>query len=1291
MGLCNTRGLIARDNADLIPSGVIPESVLEFLPNGEPTEAEREVLTLLPNRSIVNITQPDGTVEWFVKIKQQPSRSLRVEIIFMTVLKSGNETIADQAGSGAFVLLGSGAGIIAGIVAATTVLGGISFGTTRLSMQIIESETKYDIPIRITEEILSQGYVDLKNKYPMTVFGIFKEKICDEENIQVTPEQKLVAGVSIPGTGFVLPPSSSPLGQFKGDLVDDAFGTIENLLDISIFDGIVSDDRRLLYRADSQSFGNMRHGFTYNSSHDFVDATSTKMKIRTEGLKKDDVIYFTGLLGTKRHLRQNMEHKARVFEGANGVGQFTLAEIIAIGSIDAMNFKPCSWRIKKFTGSGFPEFPDITKDVDDVRVSIANAFLNQPEDDNEKIWEYIDGWRLSEVASAEEMFGMDRRGIWRADVRGNVTILLAANSIRDQAWFNQYLVDNGIENRDIKITGQDTVGAMLDMSEVTLSVLTDQEKIVYHRPFALALSKVSAFDSTDATKGVGIKLLDFVENGLDVGDLEQFDLSLVEFKPSDQASYSSEAYNSQTCQAGRDSSVRDGDGNINIIGLFGSPPPPDIQTDWLISTPTFRGRFGKTSRIWMERFNPDLFNRKVLQFNFILVEAFPFSQASLSLDLTPNRDYAYAAFENVDNGSLSYYKLENGILQNELVDLALLPSGNNERPEFDHESFRVIGYSLAAGQLPSYSEGRTASIEGLEICNGNSKRSEVYRDDVWDVTFDGQVYEASNERNLLFRDIVINYSVNASELRREVGVSGNLEESKNIFNDAIKDVDRYLSIQFESSNKVIDNIIVPLEFDDLGSEGVDKKLIIDGHLYGGDAMKIRGEMLKSVVNIKSVSTVSIEESNSTDFLIAGTQTATAVDGLNKVMIFYNDNESDNISVAVSSDSGANWYLNRDIIRLLDGETADLPFVISDKPSNIVHLFYRLNNEYLMCKVINTNLFTCLDSGVVYEPPVKFDAESDDDLGIEGYSDQGKELRKIPSVFVIAQSDQFLTDEKNITLSRSSTSLQTVTSPDGTTTTTAEKSTRFIFPVDRDDPKSFEDANYTVYRDNRGSFIVFAIFENGRLWVRSGSGSTWPNAFLAQDAVVHKNFKDDNIDGKDLTISNPQVVYDHESDTLHFLYFHQDALFVRVLRNSYLKPISTQVTVDGENVLAFVSVEGEGGGLFISENVREELEVREDSPTVPYFLVGDMPPEIQTAIENDDSNLLAVIRVPDGIDREQFVDGFSIDTSAKPTGYTAANGTIRFFYKNADGLAYGMSFNEGEALTPKLDVQRRKAT
>jgi hypothetical protein len=197
----------------------------------------------------------------------------------------------------------------------------------------------------------------------------------------------------------------------------------------------------------------------------------------------------------------------------------------------------------------------------------------------------------------------------------------------------------------------------------------------------------------------------------------------------------------------------------------------------------------------------------------------------------------------------------------------------------------------------------------------------------------------------------------------------------NINGNIIDDI--FMSIQFKSTNLVIDNISLPLT---LGKH----QITIQTQFYNGNPIYFYSNFFQYMINI-NISGVHTSNSLISPYLISTTQNATAIDGNVNIYVFYINSQTNNIDVAISYDNGDNWQKYTSLIRLLNTESVSQPVTIVDKNSNIIYLFYILNNSYLMMKKIDVKLFNCSDLFIIYQPLSSFTATSPNNDGLTAYS------------------------------------------------------------------------------------------------------------------------------------------------------------------------------------------------------------------------------------------------------------------------------------------------------------------
>ena len=1249
MALCKPFGFLAYNISEPAPHGFITRKLVKQYPPGvEPSEAQRTNPQVGQTfKLIVDPQDPTAGMVWVEERQMLPSNRLGVEFVFRTKSTSNNITLSEVVGSDSTFglgVFGGGAGTLGIAIANSIFLGGITPVRSKFAWHACSAVTKYDVPIKITQEILESKEVKFSD-YLMTVIGVFDEPLAltDAEKSRIGITNARVYGIQ--GVDEYI--GSMIEGQDKRDLdgdgqLDDvAFFPPENKLSSQTiyesknrFEEQIFDERVYRFRSDATS-GRYAFGLTPTS---FQDLSSKTFKIKTDGLKVNDVVYISGTFAKELYFRQLMNHDATLVElpSPAPTGRSGSDSIIPIKSnVDSFNFQFVKWRVPK----------DVNKEKIDIK--IFDPSENDLTVDN-RTWDAVDGWRLSDMiaSNTNSFFAADSRGFLLVDASsGKSEVIVFRSSIlnddgSDESWFQKFLIQNDLINNTFDASfnaDRDLVGHMFDINPVTNSILFDSEKTAYWRPLALALNS--------APPGVGVFMLDLVNNRINAPNQDiavVVDLSNVKFIESGNTSSFPSSYNALPCAGltGFDSVGIDGDtGSFydpidpnNDWNLFVPIPPGNLYTDWLLSTPFFLGKFDRNARVFVEAFLPD--GALAREFSAIYVRTVPKVESSLSIDYTDNRDEAFSFFENGDLEILASYRLRDGYLQTQMNQLQYYADGNHKKPAFVHDDFKVVGYNLVLGDFPSYSVGEIISKEKIEICNVDDVDFEdIYSRKTITVPTGSDAVEINVDEPDLYRDLQFVYTIPNSAT----------------------DIDPYLSLEFVSSGQVINNILLPTS---PGSH----KVLVDGRFYGGTPLKVYGDIVDVSTSFQ-INAITTTSDLISIYWINGRQTATAIDGRNRIFVFYTDEVSSNISVAMSGDLGSSWWVFRDIIRLKQGESAESPYVVVDKLNDTIYLFYKLDGRFLVVKRIWTGWFVCDDQFLSYEPPEEFDDKSDDLLSIDQYSEGGRALRQEPSYFVVGDGEELkFTEEIEQSRLRRENDL----------------TTRFEFTgstVDQMD-QAFDSASYAIWYDDKAHFRVIFVSDEGRAFIKQSSDyQQW--SYICKNVVLHKVLADDNPDEEDLGVENPQALYDDLNDSIYIFYFYDNAMFVRRFDNNLLYP-------QFGGLLPGEFVEDDEGGSYLSESILEHMKITDSSTSKPTFVVGEITGRLLEAIDSSDPTLIVDIFYPQE-QIERFTDNFAIDSSAKPVGYSTKTGILRGLYKSDEGFIYGFTLN---GMRPSLDVQLR---
>lgn len=1248
MAICGIQdSILAYNPKDLNPHGYVTSPIIREYNVGQvPSRLDSPQLG-----QTFSLQLNDNNEPFYVETRRLlPASSMRFNVIYLTSTKSGNQSVAGLAQDAGIALdsvgfIGSGTGGIALSVAAGTIAGGVSFGDTKFAVQLIDSKTDINLPIEITKEILETGRVDLDNKYPLTFLGIFDKPLLINDEREERLGQRPGQQYGLNGPGSILS-DSIVIDELIADTEENnPDGEYESFSDRSEYDSknrfknIVFDERIYNFRADSQA-GDLNHVFSFRGQHRTdPDSSSSIFEINTEELAEGDFIYATLHYAETRRLRQVWRHKPTIFEGAQREIFFNLSQVVALAELDIWSYHISDFRVPKLNDN---------QEIEDNKVSVSVFENNQNSEDGN--YDLVSGWRLSESHNKETELYVgteDGIGIFNS-IDGSFNLLVSRSSFNgDTKWYNDYLDDNprfsNLDFEDIELEG-----SLFDVSLINNSLLTDQEKLPYQRDLAFAIEKANA--------QVGFAPLDLIKEDINVSGL---DITSVVFKSSTMQSFSSSAFSSSTCTYDRNfGGFRDPNGFGNVF-LFTQPvPAPSVFVDWQIATPAYLDNFNKRSRMFFEKYNPDGTVGSAINNSFVFVNTAPLIGTAISVDESPMADRAMLFFDNAKISSLGYHYLEDNLLRDQYYNLETDETKTHNKGEFSHDDFKVIGYNLLIGDGVSYNLGRLPSAEVLDICN-NRFTAEYQTVTFEGLTGDGSV-EFSFDQNLTIKELTLTINIDVGEFRRKLAIGENPDYNTYLGKKNI--IDQFISIEFLQSEQVIDNISLPIGYDIIYKEGSSiLEIVIDCANYNSRDIRINNNNIGSGLEIDIVKATTISNNEIQEYLKDGTNPSVVYDAKANAYVFYANGQTSNIDVLFTIDQGKSWFVNKDLIRLAKSETADLPYAIMDKVSNEVHLFYRVNNEALAVKSFSPTLLSCQDMYVDYNPPNKIDQNTDEDLGLEDYEEEGKNLRKRESYFVVGDSDSaFVRSEINIANDQIDVG----------------RPYRFTSPNDSSYlNESFTDGEFSAVRDNRGLFRVFYVQGDGRLnVVASDSLKGWVKQ--ASSVVFHKDFVDSDPEDSDQTdISNIQTFYNKKNGSIYCMYFHNDALYLRII-DSNLLYISKDI--ENNNVIT-----GEGGATFFSESIRDALQLSTGSTSKPLFLVGSYS---DLFISNEEENeLFFNFTYPESYKELFNDDNFGLDIATKPIGYVTRSGLVRMFYKSSNEFIYGITLN---GTVPDLDVQKR---
>ena len=1101
-----------------------------------------------------------------------------------------------------------------------------------------------------------------------------------------------------------------------------------------LFIKIVRDDRKLKFRGDNpDASGDKAYPFKITGNWS-VDVTDKQIRIKTRDevgnpiLKSGDTIYLTYSVAYDRHLRQTLTHLGKIGQTSSfGVGGF-------IGAIeskaDIFDYQISLWPVPKLPSGIFMNNIDMIENVytedSDYKLSPINYInIRRRERDitgyeREQDSDEIEGWRVSEAITDQVKI------FWAADYRGIliyrygiISVILKRENIRDQEWFTEYLegleftVPTGSSGQylsiDLEKKIEDEVelnresGQMFDISEINNSLLFDREKIPYYRPFAKALLNASKYDIRDNSTGIGIINLDLYSS-LDVffHDLDLFDLSFAEFRVANaqpQKSYSCEEsfdimphhYFSQNYDAQNNGPGAWYDRDFIENEIFEwRPAGGQIESYWKQETPYFCGKFNKKSRVYIERMGgPSLDN-----YSWIYVDTQPFVPSNISVDSNYYNKEAIVLFkdEKVHNG-LAYHILKDINFFNGIYFYEKDINQNHIRENYEYQKYKIRGYNRITGDKYSYSNG-IPIIDNLLIENSEGIKQEflweveIFNESGTTINGENNLVNFNNEENIFIAALPQEWNINKMIIEYDWGdnVSGELVKVMS------QDKNRFITFYFEDTDVSIDNIIFPMLPLKKGVPLKGQKNIfnINFGYYNGRILKFYGNMwgrikLKSIKLeiISPINPNNDKEVNIEDYRINSGQSAIINDQFGKILVFYSNEETENIDVAISYDNGGKWNIHKGIIRLIKGESATIPFVLKSHADQYIYLFYVLNDIFLMCKKINTNDFNLPDAFVeplipeiygIYDPLLE-DPES---FYWGAFSELGHNVRKSSSYFVAGDSEeeffqeQIIINEEIKKVNKEIEKDNKENRSKGIDEIINLQVPRFIFVGDEKNMDDKFEGTIAAYVDDSGTYRVFMIKDNKLTIKRSSDFFEWK--YDIRDVEIHKNYVDPNINkGKTIEIKNIQLLRnDYDTDIITVLYFHDNMLFMRHFSSSLLNP--------------FYDVDGD----IINGHIKNNLELTSSSGNKSIFLIGNMPEDIRNKkIEEIDNNISEenselMIKIPYTKEEvEKFNENFNVDMDTQVYGYTSTNGLIKILYKDNFDLLNSITIDSLNSPNPEV--------
>jgi len=1323
-------GFPAINDSDLIRDGFIDTFLTRSYTDSKDiakllTKDTRSGTTLILTRN-----ESGNVTEIRERRKLLPAFKIQLEILFSKVLQGTGANIVDPgfAPIPSFGLFNPGLSLLRG--------GGVTrIGTTEITYQINDTQTIINRKITVTQEMLNTEEIEFSG-YPLSFFGIVKEHVEEEDvldpatnavistkstryGINFTPEQlveigRFTSGQFEGGPRRSITGATDDSGLFGGrgnveiKIEDILFSDQENL-----FVKTIRDIRKLKFRGDNPDASGKRD-FPY-SSNNLNDATDKKIKIKTKGIKGGitsetgetilvdlqvgDTLYLTYSICTKRRNRQAFRHRGQGYQG-NSVGVVGALGVV-LSTSDVFDFQLIEWYVPKTIPDSISAADDKFKTPIDLYIKGNDPgqpdFSKSLNETNEK----IEGWRWREVISekVEEYWTADHRGIIYIN-KNSAQVVFSRAQIRDQSWFNSYLQDlqsfgdlksasfksESTDFEDVFDPFEDISGWLIDISEPVNTLLYDREKLPYFRLFAQALMRVSEYSNIDESTGVGVislDLLNFIKNKENISFSQsivafpgsQFKkevefpnsivLPLMDLSKSNFSSFSGvpTASSGFTCEEdfmffGHHYPV-DTVNAIDNRGIFLSqsfiennflewrPPGGFLNSQWLLRTPYFCGEFSRKTRVYTEKVG----GNTVENFSTIYVNTVPSSPSNISLDNTFYADQATISFrDDLFHDSIVYNKFYDSFVGYGMPLVEKDESFSHIPIEFDHIKNRIIGVNRILGDKPSFSNGIPITTEARDIFK-KDKVGFFQQANLLDASTDGfldllpDTPVLTVPSNWKIKNIILGYDISG---------------------DTVPEEDKYLSIKFMGSKTIINDLSFPV----YGQKNI--VFNIDAEFYSGGPIELVSGFWDYATNVTA--RIIYTTDDLIDFKLDSGQTATVYDKSGRLLIFYADNESGNISVAISANGGDTWERFTDILRLTEDETASLPVVIGSIDTSIVHLFWVLNDSFIMHREVDTRLFVNEDIGVKYVPPVSYDFNSDDDndnnlsSSLVDYSDAGKELRREISYFVSGDAkDPFFEEQIEVKNGIKAKNAENE-SENHSTGGVNFQSIRYDFLGDISQlNQAYLGNSYSVYIDNGGLVRLFMLTDSKLTLKVSGDFLRWFNH--VENVEIHKNFWGVKGEGEDnLEVKNIQIGRNpFDNNDMAMFYFHNGMLFMRGVQSNLLA-VGRDLKEDMDN-----------------SALLEHLEITKNSGNKPIFLVGNLSQGIKDNITDEE---LAIKFYYSSNMINKFDENFAIDTDTQVAAYVMGQGLMRIFYKDSIGSLQSILIS---GLRPSLEVQNKPKT
>jgi hypothetical protein len=581
---------------------------------------------------------------------------------------------------------------------------------------------------------------------------------------------------------------------------------------------------------------------------------------------------------------------------------------------------------------------------------------------------------------------------------------------------------------------------------------------------------------------------------------------------------------------------------------------------------------------------------------------------------------------------------------------------------------RVIGYNNILGDFPSFSNGKVITNDVSYACHNGLKNFWKTVDFLKGVNPDGKSFELDFKDDIpRIKNIPGTWAIKEIQVEFRIPTGETLTTSQ-----------EYGTLYFEEADVSINNFLVS-EIKGALVRGTEKiRFNLDCQYYRSETIQLLGAVWKEV-EITSVKAVVSDYSGLNDVKVKNGQTSIVDDGLGRLAVFFADSLSGNISIALTYNEGRKWTIYRDIIRLTSSEIATFPVVYQDSIAPIIHLFYVLNDAFLMYRTVDLDRLNCEDVWVNYSPPDFYDETSDDDndknpdgsdnteSSLFPYTEDGRSLRRATNYFAAGDAESgYFKEQMKITSSIQKNNIITESS----------QNIRFNYTGDLEDMDDIYNGEvFGINISMNGILRIFYAGEEGLTIKTSTDNKRWE--YLAKRLPLHRTYLNDDIkEEEDAVVSNIQVARNYyNEDLIYLFYFYRGMLLLRVMPPSLMT-----VVIDGDGnkddtlLRNFLQIDKNFTGyrpIFISGQIPEKVLDLRVKELEKEELTGE---EVESEI---------AILFPYGLeDIEKFDENFALDTSTQVFAYTTDNGDVRVLYKDIFNNLNGAYIN-GESTTPEI--------